>query len=53
VGWRHWFPRHRLEENAVHARVSTVEADGSFDEAAIGKMRRDVVPRVLDIPGLR
>jgi uncharacterized protein (TIGR02246 family) len=35
----------------VHARVSMVEADGSFDEAAIGRMRRDVVPRVLDIPG--
>jgi uncharacterized protein (TIGR02246 family) len=35
----------------VHARVSTVEADGPFDEAAIGTMRRDVVPRVLAIPG--
>jgi uncharacterized protein (TIGR02246 family) len=35
----------------VHARVSTVEADGPFDEAAIGAMRRDVVPRVRAIPG--
>ena len=35
----------------MHARVSTVEADGPFDEAAIGAMRRDVVPRVRRIPG--
>ena len=35
----------------MHARVSTVEADGPFDEAAIGAMRRDVVPRVREIPG--
>jgi uncharacterized protein (TIGR02246 family) len=35
----------------VHARVSTVEADGPFDEAAIGRMRHDVVPRVREIPG--
>jgi uncharacterized protein (TIGR02246 family) len=35
----------------VHARVSKVEADGPFDEAAIGAMRHDVVPRVREIPG--
>lgn len=35
----------------MHARVSTVEANGPFDEAAIGRMRHDVVPRVREIPG--
>lgn len=35
----------------MHARVSTVETAGSFDQARIAKMRRDVVPRVLEIPG--
>ena len=35
----------------MHARVSTFQAGGQLDEAAVEKMRDNVIPRARQIPG--
>jgi heme-degrading monooxygenase HmoA len=35
----------------MHARVSPIESDGPYDEAAFRRMHDDLVPKVLGLPG--